>query len=411
MKNLNALVARWRSRAVAWISKSQGNPTLIAISAEGFLTRLGFSMVGFVLPLYALSLGMSLSEVGFLYALRTATVFLVKPVMGWLADRWGRKRTLIAAVVLRCLMGLLFVFAFLPWHLYLLRVLHGAMTAARDPSAAALIAEHGNKQNMASAFAGYSTARDLGRSLGFGVAGLLLHYTGSYRCVFFISFLTSCAALVTVFRYVRESNEVAVSASSRARTRDASARPSYQALLPYAGFALLISISAEMMLGLFPVIATRFGHMTEAEAGLAASFSTIAILIAGPLFGWLSDHVSRKLVLGIRSFANTISSLLYILLPSFGGFVVARLVDDTGKAAFKPTWGAIMADVSNADPARRASKITFIDSAYALGELVAPLIAGFLLSGFGLAAMLGVRAVLAVLTEMQSVQLFRKPSL
>jgi MFS family permease len=285
------------------------------------------------------------------------------------------------------------------------------MTAARDPSAAALIAEHGNKQNMASAYAGYSTARDLGRSLGFGVAGVLLHYTGSYRSVFFISFLTSCAALFTVFRYVRESQELAASVNSRGIACYDRAKLSYQALLPYAGFALLISISAEMMLGLFPIIATRYGHMTEAEAGIAASFSTIAILVAGPLFGWLSDHVSRKLVLGIRSFANTVSSLLYILLPSFGGFVVARLVDDTGKAAFKPTWGAIMADISNADPARRASKITFIDSAYTLGELIAPLIAGFLLSGFGLVAMLGVRAVLAVVAEIQSVQFFRKPSL
>src|SRR5512135_3601974 len=147
MQSSNSILAAWRYTAAKRLGKPKTNPTLLAISAEGFLTRLGFSMVGFVLPLYALSLGMSLSEVGFLYALRTATVFLVKPVMGWIADRWGRKRTLITAVVLRCVMGLLFVFAFLPWHLYLLRVLHGAMTAARDPSAAALIAEHGNKKS------------------------------------------------------------------------------------------------------------------------------------------------------------------------------------------------------------------------------------------------------------------------
>lgn len=411
MQSLNSILAAWRYTAAKRLGKPKTNPTLLAISAEGFLTRLGFSMVGFVLPLYALSLGMSLSEVGFLYALRTATVFLVKPVMGWIADRWGRKRTLITAVVLRCVMGLLFVFAFLPWHLYLLRVLHGAMTAARDPSAAALIAEHGNKKSMASSYAWYSTARDMGRSLGFGVAGLLLQYTGSYRSVFFISFLTSCAALVTVFRYVSESSEVATDARSQRDARQDRVSLPYQALMPYAGFALLISASAEMMLGLFPVIATRYAHMTEAQAGIAASVSTIAILIAGPLFGWLSDHSSRTLVLGLRSFANTISSLLYILLPSFGGFVFARVVDDTGKAAFKPTWGAIMAEISNVDPGSRASTMTFVDSAYTLGEMIAPLIAGFLLSGFGLGVMLTVRAALAILTELHSIQLFRKTPL
>lgn len=387
--------------------KAAANSTLLAIAAEGFLTRLGFSMVGFVLPLYALSLGMSLSEVGFLYALRTATVFLVKPVMGWGADRWGRKRTLVIAVLLRCLMGFLFVFAYLPWHLYLLRVLHGAMTAARDPAAAALIAEGGEKKSMASSYAWYSTARDLGRSLGFGVAGILLQATGSYRWVFFISFLTSCAALITVSRYVRESRELNETVKSKT-VIEAQSALAYRPLLPYAGFALLTSLSAEMMLGLFPVIATEFAHMTEAQAGIAASVSTIAILIAGPVFGWLADHVSRKAVLAIRGFANTVSSLMYILLPTFGGFMVARIVDDTGKAAFKPTWGAIMAEVSNANPARRATTMTFIDSAYTLGELVAPLIATFLLSGFGLAVMLGVRAVLAVVTELHSTRIMRK---
>src|SRR4051812_30864969 len=108
------------------------NPTIAAISAEGFLTRLGFGMVGFALPLFALHLGMSLAEVGGLYALHGVTVLAVKPLMGWAADRFGSKRTLVLAVAMRCIVGLLFVCASLPWHLYAIRVLQGVMTAARD---------------------------------------------------------------------------------------------------------------------------------------------------------------------------------------------------------------------------------------------------------------------------------------
>src|ERR687883_410448 len=187
--------------------KRNVNPTVTAVAAEGFLTRLGFGMVSLALPLFALSLGMSLAEVGFLYALRTVAVIAVKPVMGWAADRYGRKSTLLVAVVLRCLIGLLFVFASQAWHLYALRILQGAMTAARDPSAAALLASHGRKKSMASTFAWYSTARDVGRSLGYGAAGLLIQFTGGYQVVFFIAFLTSCIALITVLKYVAESPE------------------------------------------------------------------------------------------------------------------------------------------------------------------------------------------------------------
>jgi predicted MFS family arabinose efflux permease len=98
----------------------------------------------------------------------------------------------------------------------------------------------------------------------------------------------------------------------------------------------------------------------------------VAVLVAGPLFAWLSDHVSRKLALGARSAANTLSSVLYIVAPTFGGFMAAKIVDDSGKAAFRPTWGAILAEVSDVDPQHRARTITFVDSAYSMGEFVGP---------------------------------------
>ena len=384
------------------------DPTVTGVAAEGFLTRLGFGMVSLALPLFALSLGMSLAEVGFLYALRTVAVIGIKPVMGWAADRYGRKTTLVIAVVLRCLAGLLFVFASQAWHLYALRILQGAMTAARDPSAAALLATHGKKKSMASTFAWYSTARDVGRSLGYGVAGLLIELSG-YRSVFLIAFLTSCIALVTVLKFVKE-------APAEERRNAAQAKPAaapraglslYLRLMPYAGFGLMVASSAEMMQGLFPVLATQFAHLTEGQAGLAVSASSVAVLVAGPLFGWLSDHVSRKLALGARSAANTLSSVLYIVAPSFGGFMAAKLIDDAGKAAFRPTWGAILAEVSEVDPEHRARTMTFVDSAFSLGEVVGPMLAGLLLAVTGIPGMLAARAILSLVTEVHAVWVFK----
>jgi MFS family permease len=380
------------------------------VSAEGFLTRLGFGMVDFALPLYALSLGLGLGEVGLLYALRPGTAIMIKPLMGWVADRFGRKRVLILAVFLRCLVGLLLVFSSAGWHLYVLRTLHGAMTAARDPSASALIAEHADKRTMASAFAWYTTARELGRALGYSAAGLLLYAGGSYQVVFLIAFVTSCAALLTVIRYVREHREHAVGRPAPLLAAPAGT-PSgafNRGLLPHAGFGLMVAGSAEMMKGLFPVIATQYAHLTEAQAGLAAGASTAAVLAGGPLFGWVSDHVSRKVALGTRSVANFLSSLMYIFVPNFGGFLVARALDDTGKAAFRPTWGAIMAEVSAADPARRARTMAFLDSAYTLGEVLGPVAAGALIAGVGVPGMLGVRAALSLVAEAQALWVFRR---
>jgi len=376
----------WRQRLARWGGEVRRNPTIVAISAEGFLTRLGFGMVGFALPLFALHLGMSLAEVGGLYALHGVTVLAVKPLMGWAADRFGSKRTLVLAVALRCMVGLLFVFASLPWHLYAIRVLQGVMTAARDPSASALIAVHGNRKSMASAFAWYYTARDVGHSLGAAAAGLLIAATGSYQAVFVLAFVSSCVALVSVVRYVREA---------------------YVPLLPYFGFGLLVAVTAEMMRGIFPIVAVHYGHLTVAEAGIAASASSIAILGAGPAFAWLSDNIHRGVGLTARSVANAGSSLLYIFAPGFAGFVAGRMLDDAGKAAFRPSWGATLAELADAHPERRARVMAFLDLAWNLGEIAGPLLAGVLMTAAGVPVMLALRAGLSVVAEGWAIALYR----
>jgi len=412
----------WTTRATASLAAMRANPTVTAVAAEGFLTRLGFGMVSLALPLFAISLGMSLAEVGLLTALRTVAVIGVKPIMGWAADHYGRKTTLVIAVLLRCLVGLLFVFVSEPWHLYALRILQGAMTAARDPSAAALLATHGKRKSMASTFAWYTTARDVGRSLGYGVAGLLIEFSGGFQAVFLIAFLTSCIAVVTVLKYVSESPNTVPAPAAAGAAEEPHARPVhahtsrslsalwalYGRLLPYAGFGLMVASSAEMMRGIFPVLATEYAHLTKAQAGLAVSTSSVAVLVAGPLFAWLSDNVSRKLALGARSAANTLSSVLYIVAPTFGGFMTAKIVDDSGKAAFRPTWGAILAEVSDVDPRHRARTITFVDSANGMGEIVGPMAAGLLLAVVGIPGMLAARAALAVVTEAYAFWVFRR---
>jgi len=385
-------------------------PTMIALVAEGFLTRLGFGMIGFALPLYALSLGTSIAKIGLLYVLSTIVSLAMKPAMGWLADRVGRKRILVGAVLLRCLVGLLLVFATLPWQLFAIRGLQGAMTAAREPSIMALLAEHGSKKRMASAFAWYATARDLGRSLGYGAAGLLITYLG-FWWVFLLAFACSCAALFTVLRYVEERKTAEpkeIMKHARLFTEEKPAAGIRPRLFRYAGFGLLVTLTAEMMRGLFPVVATQYAHLSEADAGIAASAASIAILIGGPLFGWFADRGNRNLVLSLRSFANAGSCVLYMLFPNFTGFLAGRTLDDMGKAAFRPAWGSMLVEISEHDEKTRAQTMAILDTTSDVGEILGPILAGLLISAFGIPGMLAVRIVLALVTEAQAYMLFRK---
>ena len=130
------------------------NRSLLVILAEGFLSRLSFGIISFVLPLYAYrKLGLSLTETGLLFSLNLIAEQIFKPAMGWAADRIGLKRSFACAVGLRSLVALLLAFAASPWQVYAIRLLHGLSESLRDPAVNALIAEHSEAKRLGSSFA------------------------------------------------------------------------------------------------------------------------------------------------------------------------------------------------------------------------------------------------------------------
>ncbi|HEV7639772.1 MAG TPA: MFS transporter, partial [Gaiellaceae bacterium] len=155
-----------------------------------------------------------------------------------------------------------------------------------------------------------------------------------------------------------------------------------------------------------PVLATQYAGLTAAEAGSIYLAST-AVILTGPVFGWLSDHVSRTLVLRIRSTANAASSLILLFAPNLTGFAVGAAVDGLGKAAFRPAWGSLMAHVAGLDRRRRAYTMGLISMGEDGGEIVGPIAAGFLWNAYGAAAMLGTRAVVAVVAEVYTIAMER----
>jgi MFS family permease len=382
---------------------------LLAIIGEGLLSRFAFGVLSFALPLYARRIGLSLSEIGVLLSLNSAVAIGLKPVVGFAADRFGAKRTLVAAVALRSVVSLLLVFAGAPWQLFAIRGLHGASMALRDPAASVLVAEHGGRRGVASAFAWYQTARTIAASLSKAGAGILLGLTGgNFPLVFLFAFGLSALPLVVVLRHVEELPHEPQAPSAPAPAGSPVPRRERAPVLAAAGLGFLVAGTAEMLSSMFPVLATEYAGLSTAQTGVVYAVATIVAVAAGPAFGWLSDHVSRKLVLTVRAVANAVSSLLYLAFPSFAGVIVARCVDDLGKAAFRPAWGALMAQVASLDRRNRARTMSWLGMGEDAGGVLAPMLAGFLWSGWGVGVVLGARVVLAGVSEVYAIAVGRR---
>jgi MFS family permease len=366
---------------------------LTALVCEGFASRIAFGLLSFAVPLYGRSLGMSIAEIGVLASLEPVVAILLKPVLGRLVDRTGLRRSLLAGLVVRSVIGLGYVLARLPWHLYAIEGLHGASDAVRDPAVNALIATNGGDKAVSSAFAWYQTAKTTAGAAGRSIAGVLLTWAagGSFGLTFTVAFALSLLPALPVLLLVPRDSAVP-------RPAPAVVPGNAPPVVRYAGLGFLVSGTSSMLTSLFPILATEYAHLTPAQAG-GLYLVTPAFAFTGPLWGRLADRVSRPLVLAVRGIANAGSALLYLLAPTLAGIWVGKSIDDLGKAAYRPAWGSLMAEISSQDPSKRGRTMGYLTAGEDAGSVAAPLLASLLWTGFGVPAALLGRIGLALLTE------------
>jgi MFS family permease len=382
---------------------------LVTVVAEGLLGRLAFGMVSFAFPLYALDLGLSLAQIGLLVSLRTVVVLPLKPVAGWLADRVGVRTVYLSGAFARTLAaaGLLFAGGFLG--LAAIRLLQGASAAGRDVASLGVIARDAQNR-VGTVYSWYASAKHVGGVAGAGIAGLVIAATGGYQTVFvlvlILSVLPTAAAWFGLREVPDERSEAAEAGADEADEPDAGFVSLIRELSGLASVGMLVSASAYMVHGIFPVLATEYAGLGEAEAGLIYSLSAVVFVVAGPAFGWMVDRRGRLVGIAWRSAANVGSSVLYLVSPTFVGLALARSVDDSGKAAFRPAWASAMAEAADEDPPRRGRRLGALDTSQSIGEAVGPALAGLLWQSGGVVALFAARIAIAVVAELMALRVF-----
>ena len=377
------------------------------LAAEGFLSRLSFGIISFALPLFAYRLGMGLPAIGLLLSLNLVVAMALKPLLGAATDRLGPKTALAIAIGLRTFVCLLLVLSGEPWHLFVVRALHGVSMALRDPSAAVLVSDAGGERSVAAAFAWYQTAKTVAGSVGRAAAGVLIALSGGYAGAFAAALVLSALPLVVVIRGVRPVEHAGggIGGAGLAGTASAGA-VERSTIFAFASVGFLITGSAYLLANLFPLFATEYAGLSPAAVGAAYLIGGV-LALSGPVWGWLADRANPRLVLSVRSGANIGSSLIYLVAPNLAGVLAGKALDDTGKAAFRPAWGSLMAHVAGQGRSRRARIMAWLGVGEDAGEVAGPLVAALVWSAWGIPALLVFRIVAAAAAELVTVRMTR----
>ena len=261
-----------------------------------------------VLPLFAAMLGASDILLGLVVSVSTLTGIVVKPIVGFLSDRQGRRIWLLISAGLFIIMPFAYLVVRTPEELFALRLVHGLATAIFGPVSLALVAEMAGRRR-ATRLGVFGLARSVGYLLAPVSAAFLLTYM-SPQLLFMLTGIIATIALVPLLALEGgKAGHMAVKAGHGHSPRDLFA--SFAAALNSASRrpAIWVAGSLEMMVNMAAYAVKAFLPLHI----LAASQSGHALILAGLFFtvqegahmlmrtpgGMVADRYGRLTVIGI----------------------------------------------------------------------------------------------------------------
>nr|WP_314623987.1 MFS transporter [uncultured Noviherbaspirillum sp.] len=264
------------------------------------------------------------TAVGIVMSLQFGPSLLLLPLTGYVADRYDRRKVLLATQTAQGLLalglGLMTLTSLVQlWHVYLFALLLGCVTAFDAPARQTFVSELVGEEDLTNAVALNSTSFNAARMVGPAVAGMLIASTGT-GWVFVINALSYLGVLLSlamlrVADLHRRGKAPRAEGGLLAGLRYVWSRPDLKAvlfmlfLLGTFGLNFPIFIST-MAVGPFQAGADHYGGLTSAMAvGSVAG----ALFTASRAEPHIARLVNASLVFGI-------GCALAAIMPSYGLF-------------------------------------------------------------------------------------------
>ncbi len=374
--------------------------TLWAMVGIQFVMTAGINFLSPIIPLMLPQLGVGSAKgidiwSGIITGSTSFVAAFASPVWGRVADRHGRKLSLLrssfAIAVFTALMGL----STNVWQFFGARAVMGGF-AGFSSAAIALVASQVPERRLGYALGWLASGQLVGSLVGPIIGGLLADLTGSYRAPFFWCAGMTCAGLALVWAMVTENFTPVVSIGKKRSffpsigllTGSASLSALFMVLLmaqlSSRTVQPVITIFVQAMIGSPPQIATL--------AGLAFSITGLADLVSSPFLGKRSDVIGYRKVLLICLLGATLTSVPQIFVNNYWIFVAERFALGLFIGGILPTANALIGRSVSRET--RGTIYGMTSSATFLGNSLGPLMGGGIAAGFGIRWVFVITAVM-----------------
>lgn len=331
-----------------------------------------------MLPLFAANLGATPAEIGWIVIASTIPGILISFPAGAISDLFGRRRVIVASLVVFATAPFLYLLVTDAWQLMAARFYHGFATAIFSTVVtAALAAQY--PERRAVILSTYSSITIAGRSVAPFLGGFLIS-VASFESVYWACAISGVAAFGVGLLLPAES-----------------ARPRADVRFPHFFAALRDVLSSRAIMLTSLVEAAQYLVFGAVEAflalyaasvgipawqiGIILGVQLVSVIVVKPLMGGLSDRVGRRTIIFPGLALGAVSIALVPMTETIFALSVLSVLYGAAFATVTSSTTALVTDVTK--DGQFGASVGVLRTVMDIGQTIGPVFTGLLIAAWG----------------------------
>lgn len=368
------------------------------LSKPIILTSLPFGVMGFLLTMYSKNLEMSALEITGLYSVLSFILIILRPILGKIADTYGRKPLLLFSCLVYAISHCLYSISSTMTLIYVARIFQAIAGASMTISTYAIISDTTNANTSSEAFgkiSGYSSS-------GYFYGCMLTFFifsTGTFmECWKILFTIFSIAALYALFNSIKKVPETKKYNSTVKQKDTSSKKNKFKNLskdtIKILFIVFIVTIGSSILNSVIMIYLIDKFSSNIMLVAIAYLPSLIAESLFSAKIGNYADKSSKKksMILGLLTIA-----IISIVTPSTDSFVILCIlwiISTVGGILYGVCIRSIYTNVTN------DSKMGIMYSVYSIvcdfAVVIGPLIGGLIYDNVSMTSPFYVNAAILI---------------